>query len=119
MYGFTFLLYVSLIKYCREKKISFNFPDNSYIIHIGGWKKLQDQKVSHLDFIQDTSNVLGVKRENIIDVYGFTEQMGTVYPECQYGYKHVPDHAHIISLVILTIIRYLKLVKSVLDNFYH
>ena len=60
-------------------------------------KKLQDQKVSSLDFLNETSNVLGVKPENIIDIYGFTEQMGTIYPECQYGYKHVPDHAHIIS----------------------
>ena len=22
--------------------------------------------------------------------------MGTIYPECKYGYKHVPDHAHLI-----------------------
>ncbi len=22
--------------------------------------------------------------------------MGTVYPECEFGHKHVPDHAHLI-----------------------
>ena len=32
-----------------------------------------------------------------VDIYGFTEQMGTVYPECNYGYKHVPDHAYLIN----------------------
>ena len=48
-------------------------------MHIGGWKKLYDQKVSKEEFNKTLVDVFGVKNENILDVYGFTEQLGTVY----------------------------------------
>ncbi len=94
--GFTFLVYIYLIKFCKQNNITLTLPENSYLIHIGGWKKLADQQVSREKFIEDTCEVFKLKPENIIDIYGFTEQMGTIYPECRYGFKHVPDHAHLI-----------------------
>ena len=94
--GFTFLLYKYLIKYCLDNKITLSLPPDSYIIHIGGWKKLIDESVNREKFINETSKIFNINTGNIIDIYGFTEQMGTIYPECKYGFKHVPDHAHLI-----------------------
>ena len=34
--------------------------------------------------------------ENIIDLYGMTEQLGIVYPDCEYGYKHVPVYSEVL-----------------------
>tara|TARA_A100001015_G_scaffold309849_1_gene410056 strand:- start:34 stop:1197 length:1164 start_codon:yes stop_codon:yes gene_type:complete len=94
--GFTYLIYINLIKFCEQNKIVLKIPENSFLIHIGGWKKLADQEISREKFIQNASDILNLKPKNIIDIYGFTEQMGTVYPECEFGFKHVPDHAHLI-----------------------
>lgn len=94
--GFTFLVYVNLIKFCKAQKITLPLPLGSSIIHIGGWKKLADQMVDREIFIKDACDVFALNPENVIDIYGFTEQMGTIYPECKYGHKHVPDFAHLI-----------------------
>lgn len=94
--GFTYLIYIYLAKYCIQNNITFSLPKDSYVIHIGGWKKLSDEKVNPKKFNDDVAKILGISPKNIIDVYGFTEQMGTVYPECEFGHKHVPDHAHLI-----------------------
>jgi len=96
LFGFTFLIYEKLIKLLKEKKKKINFPKNSYIIHIGGWKALEDKKISSKEFKKLSNKYFGINKNNIIDIYGFTEQIGTLYPECQYGYKHVPDFADVI-----------------------
>ena len=69
---------------------------NCIIMHIGGWKKLYDQKVSKEKFNKTLMNVFGVKNENILDVYGFTEQLGTVYISKGDGMKEVPKISKVI-----------------------
>jgi len=96
IFGFTFMLYHCLVRSLKEKGITFKLPDNSKIAHIGGWKKLESQKVTKEEFIRDVSDVLGVSEENIFDFYGFTEQMGLLYVSMGLGQKTVPLYSEII-----------------------
>ena len=96
IFGFTYVLYFSVIKEFQKSNIRFQLPDNSKVIHIGGWKKLESQKVSKEVFNQNTAEIFGVSPQNVIDIYGFTEQMGLVYPDCEYGFKHSSIYSEVL-----------------------
>ena len=40
--------------------------------------------------VDQVTKVFGIETSDIIDIYGFTEQMGLNYPDCSAGWKHVP-----------------------------
>lgn len=96
IFGFTYILYNKVIKMLKNKNISFNLSKNSKVVHIGGWKKLEDQKVSKELFLEDIQATLCVKIQNIFDFYGFTEQMGLVYANSANSPKVVPIYSEII-----------------------
>lgn len=96
IFGFTYILYHYVIRALKEKRICFNLPKNLKIAHIGGWKKLESQKVTKEQFIEDLMEVFGVEEENIFDFYGFTEQMGLVYVSIGSLPKTVPVYSEII-----------------------
>jgi len=94
--GFTYVLYHHVVKELMEKKIQLKLPDNSKVAHIGGWKKLESEKVTKEQFVSDVSQVFGVLKENIFDFYGFTEQMGLLYVSVGDGPKTVSTYSEII-----------------------
>ncbi|NOI66951.1 acyl-CoA reductase [Vibrio sp. 99-8-1] len=96
VFGFTFVLYHTVFKTLKEKGIAFTLPKGSQVIHIGGWKKLESDKVDKITFNKDISEVLGIPTDNVIDIYGFTEQMGLNYPDCKAGWKHVHAYSDVI-----------------------
>ncbi len=96
LFGFTFILYQNVMLELKKKGIKINLPKNSKIAHIGGWKKLESQKVSKEMFLEDVSNVFTIPEENIYDFYGFTEQMGLVYVSKGHLPKVTPAYAEII-----------------------
>lgn len=96
IFGFTFILYHHVVKVLKEEGICFKLPKNSKIAHIGGWKKLESQKVTKGKFINDVSDVFGLEEHNILDFYGFTEQMGLVYVSVGHLPKTVPAYSEII-----------------------
>lgn len=78
VFGFTFVLY----DFLKSNNTAFKksvFTDAN-VLHIGGWKKLEDRSISKAVFNEMMADVIGVKPSNVIDVYGFTEQMGLNYP---------------------------------------
>lgn len=95
VYGFTYIIWSKFVKILKEKNIRLSFPKMK-LLHSGGWKKLKSQMVSKEEFIKGTSEVFGTDPKNIIDFYGMVEQVGVVFLDCEYGYKHVPDFADII-----------------------
>jgi hypothetical protein len=95
LFGFTYVLYVYAAKQLREKGIKFSLP-NATVIHIGGWKKLQSEAVDKKTFNKDISEVFGVPENKVLDIYGFTEQLGLVYIDCADGLKRVPVTSEII-----------------------
>lgn len=96
IFGFTFVLYHTVFRQLKEEGITFSLPKDTKVIHIGGWKKLESEKVSKSQFNNDIASVLGIDSKNIIDVYGFTEQMGLNYPDCPHGWKHIHAYADVI-----------------------
>ncbi|MFH1285812.1 MAG: hypothetical protein ABIH99_04480 [Candidatus Micrarchaeota archaeon] len=96
-FGFTWLLYNISSKNqtnARAKLLLSKLGKNNMVLHIGGWKKLKDLKVSKEQFNAQMLDVLGAKKT--IDTYGMTEQLGTIYPDCEAGYKHVSAYSEII-----------------------
>ena len=96
IFGFTYVLYNHVIKEMIKKNIQLKLPENSKIAHIGGWKKMESEKVTKKQFVSDVSQVFGVLKENIFDFYGFTEQMGLLYVSVGDGPKTVSTYSEII-----------------------
>jgi len=95
IFGFTFIVYEYVVKALMKKNISVNLS-GAKLAHIGGWKKLFDRKVVPAKFKEDVYKTLGILPEDIVDFYGFTEQMGIIYGENKYGYKVTPAYSEII-----------------------
>lgn len=95
IFGFTFLLHKFLFGDLTEKSIHFNLPRGSKIIHIGGWKKLENEKVSKAEFNSNLAGLFSISPDDVIDIYGFTEQMGLNYPDCPKGWKHIHSYAEV------------------------
>ncbi|MDC6389782.1 acyl-CoA reductase [Maribacter sp. PR1] len=96
VFGFTYMLYAQVVKPLLDKGVKFELPKGSKIIHIGGWKKLENEKISKPQFNAAMSQLFSVEEEHVIDIYGFTEQMGLNYPDCECGWKHTPIYSEII-----------------------
>lgn len=96
LFGFTYILYSNVLKAVDNSQISVRLPKGSKIIHIGGWKKLESEKISKELFNQKISACFGLESLDVIDIYGFTEQMGLNYPSDIYGYKHTPVYSRVI-----------------------
>lgn len=95
LFGYTYIIFHNVAKVLAEKGKTFNLS-KAKIIHIGGWKKLQNEAVTKDCFNQTLSEVFGVKKENIIDIYGFTEQLGLIYPDFGEEFKRCPIVSEII-----------------------
>lgn len=89
IFGFTFILYANVVRPLLKLGKTFKLP-GAKILHIGGWKKLESQKVTPQKLVEDCCAVFGVNPEDVIDLYGFTEQGGMMYPTCEEGNRHVP-----------------------------
>jgi hypothetical protein len=98
IFGFTWLIY-SILKTNENNsniKKLFSKLKKPKILHIGGWKKLQDISVSKEEFNTEISNIFNTDVESVIDLYGMTETLGVVFPDCPSGFKHVPNFAEIL-----------------------
>ncbi len=99
VFGFTYILYAQVLRLPEAAAAQaplWPLPPGSKVIHIGGWKKLEGEKVSKKTFNQLCARVFGIQEQDVVDIYGFTEQMGLNYPDCPCGYKHLPAYAKLI-----------------------
>jgi len=95
VYGFTYVIWTQLVQPLKQKGVKLDLP-NVYVLHSGGWKRLEQQSVTKAVFARDVAAVFGCAPERIIDYYGMVENVGVVYPDCERGYKHVPAFADVI-----------------------
>lgn len=96
VFGFTYILYQNVLQSIENAGVKIQLPKGSKIIHIGGWKKLESQKISKELFNQRLSNCFGINPTDVVDIYGFTEQMGLNYPDCECGWKHTSSYVRVI-----------------------
>jgi len=104
-FGFTWLIYQIIKENKNNKEIKnylskLNLP---FILHLGGWKKLADINISREEFYKEISEFFNTEKDRIIDIYGMTEQLGTIYPDCKFGNKHVSVYSDIIIRNPLTL----------------
>lgn len=96
VFGFTYILYQNVLKTIQQSNVKIQLPKGSKIIHIGGWKKLESEKVEKSVFNQQLADAFGIDPLDVIDIYGFTEQMGLNYPDCPCGCKHTSSYVRVI-----------------------
>jgi phenylacetate-coenzyme A ligase PaaK-like adenylate-forming protein len=84
IFGFTSLVYENLIKKLSVKKLNLKF-NNGILIHGGGWKKLENLKISSHLFKKKLREKINLKK--IHNYYGLVEQTGSIFIEpekCSY-----------------------------------
>ena len=93
IFGFTFMVWQHFVQALKQTGRSYN-TDNVTLIHSGGWKKLESEKVDNATFKEACRQHLpNIKVHNF---YGMAEQVGSVFVECSSGYLHAPNMADII-----------------------
>lgn len=92
IFGFTYNVW-SFLSHLKGLGIKELLP-NSILIHGGGWKKLEDEKVSATELSRLAKDVLGSQR--VSNYYGLVEQTGTIFIECKFGNKHEPAAGAVI-----------------------
>jgi Acyl-protein synthetase, LuxE len=93
LFGFTFILWQHLLRAAENEGRRLDFGD-SILIHGGGWKKLEQSKVSPAEFKERLRHTLGIR--HIHNYYGMVEQTGSIFMECEEGYFHVSDYSELI-----------------------
>lgn len=96
VFGFTYILYSQVLKAIQASCGQIVLPKGSKVIHIGGWKKLESEKVEKSEFNRQIANAFGIESTDVIDIYGFTEQMGLNYPDCKCGCKHASSYVKVL-----------------------
>ena len=93
IFGFTFMVWKYLYQELESRGERLDLSQ-AILIHSGGWKKLNEQKVSNERFKEALGERCGIVR--VHNFYGMVEQVGSVYMECEEGYFHTPNVAEII-----------------------
>ncbi len=102
VFGFTYILYSNVLKKIKETGAGIQLPRGSKIIHIGGWKKLESEKIDKSLFNSQLAEAFGLNPTDVIDIYGFTEHMGLNYPDCECGCKHTSSYVNVVVRDVVT-----------------
>lgn len=93
VFGFTYLIWKYF--YQALKRQGKYLPlEHGFLIHGGGWKKLQNEAVSTEQFREGLREVCGLK--NVWNYYGMAEQTGCIYMECECGHLHASSYSDIM-----------------------
>lgn len=102
IYGFTYVLWNHFVKPLESRGVTLQLP-NAWVLHSGGWKRLERQAVTKEEFTRGVAATIGCPAARVVDFYGMIENVGVVYPDCQYGNKHAPAFGEIIIRDPLTL----------------
>ena len=105
IFGFTSIVYENLCKKNLANPLSKSFS-NAILIHGGGWKKMEKNRINNLEFKKKLNKKLNIKK--IYNYYGLVEQTGSIFFECKSCSCFV---ASAFSEVLVRD-KYLKIIKS-------
>ncbi len=91
IFGFTYLVWTKLYRSYRDGELDLS---NGVIVHSGGWKKLESERVSHEEFNEALRQRFGLR--SIYNFYGFVEQMGSMFIEGNDGFLYAPNFTDVI-----------------------
>ena len=93
IFGFTFMVWQYWITAMQNSGRRVDLP-GGILLHSGGWKKLESEKVDNSVFKNTIAALTGVQRCH--NFYGMAEQVGSIFLECDRGYLHAPHVADVI-----------------------
>lgn len=94
LFGFTFIVWQSFVQAARRDSKQISFPAGSMLVHGGGWKKMDEQKVDNAAYKEALAQTFGIER--VHNYYGMVEQVGSIFFECEHGHLHAPAYADVI-----------------------
>ena len=96
VYGFTWILHAAWGGTPVPDEVRSRLAGKTIcFVHSGGWKKLEAARVTREAF--DEGLLAGLSAESkVVDFYGLVEQVGVIYPLCEYGFRHTPVWADVI-----------------------
>ena len=94
IFGFTFVVWQHFIKRLEDTNKKYDMS-NAFVLHGGGWKKLENEKVDNDEFKDRIYRAIGC--EKVHNYYGMIEQTGSIYMECSHGNLHAPGGAEVIT----------------------
>lgn len=94
--GYTYMLYQYVVAPLAAAGVRLQLPPGSMVLHFGGWKRLQAQAVDRERLNAAVQSVFAMDEPSIRDVYGFTEQLGVIYPDDGRGVRLAPVYSEVI-----------------------
>lgn len=94
IFGFTFLIWQNFIGALKAANVKLDLS-NAFLLHGGGWKKLEEQKVSNDIFKAQVKEWTGCT--NVRNYYGMVEQTGTIFMECEHGHLHAAKGSDVLA----------------------
>lgn len=92
IFGFTFMVWQHLV---AELGQSDHFDlSRATLLHSGGWKKLEDQRVDNATFKRRLHETFGI--EHVFNFYGMAEQVGSVFIEGQDDLLHATTFSDVM-----------------------
>jgi hypothetical protein len=91
IFGFTFLVWSRLYEAFGDGVLDLS---NAILIHSGGWKRMEEQKIANPDFRARLLDRFGLR--NIYNFYGMVEQVGSIFLEGSDGNFYTPNFADVI-----------------------
>jgi len=80
IFGFTSFIFKFLIKNSFKNRSNFNLS-KGILLHGGGWKKMEKNKINNKKFKYKLMKKFNLKK--IYNYYGLVEQTGSIFLECQ------------------------------------
>jgi hypothetical protein len=94
--GYTYILYEYVVAPLVRAGRSVPLPPGSMVLHFGGWKRLEAQAIDRAQLNAEVSTAFPMAQPCVRDVYGFTEQLGIIYPDDGNGVRLAPVYADAI-----------------------
>ena len=94
IFGFTYNVYNYLLKKIDPSKLYTKNFSNAFLIHGGGWKKMEQKKINRIQLNSELEKKFAIK--NIRNYYGLVEQIGSIFFECKCGYFIASNFSEII-----------------------
>lgn len=94
IFGFTFLVWQAFCGALRSQNLKLPL-ENGFLLHGGGWKKLEAEKVSNPKFKAVIAACTGCT--DVRNYYGMVEQTGTIFMECREGRLHASAWSDVLA----------------------
>jgi hypothetical protein len=91
IFGFTFLIWSRLQESFADGALDLS---NAILLHSGGWKKMEAEKITNEAFKAALLRKFGLSR--VVNFYGMVEQIGSLFLEGEDGLLYPPNFADVI-----------------------